>query len=189
MDNYKGSIELISGLTPKNNGNFPLLNTEQIQAKSDGTRLDKVLEDLDSSIKDGGVGKEQINGSKTGEIFNDYTDNIASGNLSHSEGSKTTSSGDFSHAEGLDTTAAGRASHASGQGTYASGNNQTVMGKYNTKDTKNEYGLIIGNGTDDTHRSNAFAVDWNGNITTPKGTMSVISTEDIDEVCVYEYKN
>ena len=68
MDNYKGSIELISGLTPKNNGNFPLLNTEQIQAKSDGTRLDKVLENLNSDIKNG-VGKSQINGSKTANFL------------------------------------------------------------------------------------------------------------------------
>lgn len=187
MDNYKGSIELISGLTPKNNGNFPLLNTEQIQAKSDGTRLYQVLENLDSDIKNG-VGKSQINGSKTGEIFNDYTNNVASGDKSHSEGFKTSSSGDYSHAEGLDTIASGKASHSSGQGTDASGNCQTVIGKFNIKDGKNEYGLIIGNGTDDTHRSNAFAVDWDGNIITPNGTMSVISTEDIDEVCVYEYK-
>lgn len=186
MDNYKGSIELISGLKQKNNGNFPLLNTEQIQAKSDGTRLDKVLADLGSDIESG-VGKTQVNGSKTGEIFNDYTNNTALGDKAHAEGSGTMATGDYSHAEGLDTTAAGRASHASGQGTYASGNHQTVMGKYNTKDTKNEYSFIIGNGTDDTHRSNALSVDWNGNITTPKGTMSPISISDIDEICVYTY--
>lgn len=184
MDNYKGSIELISGLKQKNNGDFPLLNTEQIQAKSDGTRLNEVIDDLNSNINNG-VGKSQINGSNTGEIFNDYTNNIASGDKSHSEGSETTSSGDYSHAEGLNTVASGKASHSSGQGTYASGNCQTSIGRFNVKDDKNEYGLIIGNGTDDEHRSNAFAVDWDGNIITPNGTMAVISIEDIDEICVY----
>ena len=36
------------------------------------------------------------------------------------------------------------------------------MGKYNIKDSFSDYAFIIGNGTSDTSRSNAFAVDWNG---------------------------
>lgn len=46
IGNYNGNIELISGLKPKNNGNFPLLSTDLIQAKSDGTRLDAVIQEL-----------------------------------------------------------------------------------------------------------------------------------------------
>lgn len=50
------------------------------------------------------------------------------------------------------------------EGTLASSNYQTAIGKYNVEDTNNTYALIIGNGTDGNSRSNAFTVDWNGNI-------------------------
>ena len=88
----------------------------------------------------------------------------ASGDYSHTEGSSTTAFGKYSHAEGYNTTASGNHSHAEGQYTKASGNQQHVQGKYNIEDTVNKYTMIIGNGTSDTTRSNAFTVDWNGNI-------------------------
>lgn len=102
---------------------------------------------------------------------------VASGNYSHSEGSNTTASGDRSHAEGEFTNASGRNAHTQGQntkaigecshaeGTYtiASSINQHVQGKFNIEDSDNKYAFIIGNGTY-SQRSNAFAVDWNGNI-------------------------
>lgn len=40
---YNGSIELISGLKPKNNGDFPLVNAQDVQADDDGTRLPVML--------------------------------------------------------------------------------------------------------------------------------------------------
>lgn len=40
---YNGSIELISGLKPKNNGDFPLVNAPDVQVDEDGTRLPAVL--------------------------------------------------------------------------------------------------------------------------------------------------
>ena len=46
---------------------------------------------------------------------------IASGNVSHAEGSSTTASGSCSHAEGSSTTASAGYSHAEGSGTMASG--------------------------------------------------------------------
>lgn len=48
-NNYNGSVELISGLKPKNNGNFPLVHAHDVQVDSQGTRLDEKL----SSIGDG----------------------------------------------------------------------------------------------------------------------------------------
>ena len=60
-------------------------------------------------------------GSVGGEIFNDYTDNIASGEYSHAEGRGTTASGSISHAEGFYTIASGNASHSEGYGATASG--------------------------------------------------------------------
>ena len=54
-----------------------------------------------------------------GEIFNNYDANVASGYMSHAEGSGTTASGMYSHAEGQNTEANGRHSHAEGYQTHA----------------------------------------------------------------------
>lgn len=40
---YNGSIELISGLKTKNNGDFPLVNAPDVQVDDDGTRLPEML--------------------------------------------------------------------------------------------------------------------------------------------------
>ena len=97
----------------------------------------------------------------------------ASGDTSHAEGSGTTASGYYSHAEGYETTASGDKSHTEGYYTKASSENQHVQGKFNVEDTAGTYAMIIGNGyatfNNETHRtdiirSNAFTVDWNGNI-------------------------
>lgn len=88
------------------------------------------------------------------EIFNDYKErtfatdgtvnqgNVASGEFSHAEGTKTTAVGyaahaegeatkanyEASHAEGINTEASGAAAHAEGTGTKASGNNSHAEG-------------------------------------------------------------
>ena len=51
-----------------------------------------------------------------------------------------------------------------GEMLIATGDRQLVTGKYNVEDTNDKYALIIGNGSDDSNRSNAFAVDWNGGL-------------------------
>ena len=72
-------------------------------------------------------------------------------------------------------TAHGCSSVVSGYGLYCDAVNQTVLGRYNAKDAGSadnawnsyygKYVLIIGNGSDSgTGRSNAFAVDWDGNL-------------------------
>lgn len=86
----------------------------------------------------------------------------AEGNMSHSEGYNTTARGAFSHAEGKDSIASGSAAHASGLGTIAKGTNQTAIGKYNIQDDKNEFAFVVGNGTSDSARANAFTIDWAG---------------------------
>lgn len=69
----------------------------------------------------------------------------------------------------------GGSSVVSGYGLYCDAVNQTVLGRYNAKDVGTvdnawnsyygKYVLIIGNGSDsNTGRSNAFAVDWDGNL-------------------------
>ena len=86
----------------------------------------------DIQIQSGGVGKVDPNSGNTGEIFNNYNKNKASGNFSHAEGYMTTASGNRSHAEGSDTTASGSKSHAEGQSTIADGEASHAEG-YATK--------------------------------------------------------
>ena len=88
----------------------------------------------------------------------------ALGENSHAEGRATTARGNNSHAEGRATTASGENSHAQNYYTRAASDNQTAIGKFNIEDANNVYALIIGNGTADDARSNAFTVDWDGNI-------------------------
>lgn len=89
---------------------------------------------------------------------------IASGTASHAEGISTKAIGAYSHAEGYGSRASGRASHAGGYYTSAESYYQTAIGKFNTTDANDTYALIIGNGADVNHRSNALTVDWNGEI-------------------------
>ena len=46
---YTGSIDLISGLRPKNNGNFPLIDAKAVYVDDD-TRLDAALEKLENEL-------------------------------------------------------------------------------------------------------------------------------------------
>lgn len=47
---YQGSIELIGGLKPKNNGSFPLMEAKDIQVDSEGKRLDEALNGINTSV-------------------------------------------------------------------------------------------------------------------------------------------
>lgn len=46
MAEYSGSIDLVSGIRPKNNGKFPLVNAKDVQVDDDGKRLDTILTEL-----------------------------------------------------------------------------------------------------------------------------------------------
>ncbi len=92
----------------------------------------------------------------------------ATGMYSHAEGARTESGHVGSHAEGGNTTADGGYSHAEGYGTVAKGTYQHVEGVNNVEDKVSAF--IIGNGEhndespeEDTN-SNAFTVDWDGNV-------------------------
>ena len=89
-------------------------------------------------------------------------DTKASGEQSHAEGYSSKASGKGSHAEGRYSEASGEGSHAGGRFTVADGNYMTAIGKYNTRNSSKAF--AIGNGTSDKARSDAFAVDWKGNI-------------------------
>lgn len=88
----------------------------------------------------------------------------ASGVFSHAEGSQTRANGPTSHAEGDGAWASGFASHAEGYGTEATGKYQHVQGKHNVIDEANKFADIVGNGADILNKSNAYALDWDGNL-------------------------
>ena len=84
----------------------------------------------------------------------------ATGNSAHSEGVESKATGNVSHAEGWKTKASGVASHSAGEGTIAAGRGQCAVGKYNVSDTSSMF--IVGKGSSDTSRSNAFKVTNTG---------------------------
>ena len=94
----------------------------------------------------------------------------ASGLVSHAEGSST-ATGQWSHAEGDETLASASCSHAQNEGTVADQSNQTAIGVYNTKNNTNNL-FVVGNGSSNSNRSDAFQVDTSGN-TIMAGTITV----------------
>lgn len=94
-------------------------------------------------------------------------DTQATGQDSHAEGIRSKATGNFSHAEGVDCNAKEHASHAEGTATIANGRNQHVQGRFNVADNDNKFADIVGNGSSEgleTERSNAYALDWDGNL-------------------------
>lgn len=161
-----------------------------------------ILGNGDITIEGGGVG--QATEATGGEIFNDYTNNTATGQYSHAEGNLTSSlgiashseggltraSGIYSHAEGNQAYANGKASHAEGSLTTANNDYEHAQGIYNVSNTPTEedYKTIhsIGIGTSTNDRKNAQEVLLNGDHyiigignydgTNPKGTDSPAQT-------------
>ena len=89
---------------------------------------------------------------------------IARGLWAHAEGVQTRANGVNSHAEGDGALASGHVSHAEGYGTEAAGEYQHVQGKHNVVDEANKFADIVGNGADILNKSNAYALDWEGNL-------------------------
>lgn len=88
----------------------------------------------------------------------------ASGVNSHSSGANTVASGVGSFAEGSYTTAAADYSHAAGLYTRTKDNYSFVIGKYNDYSILASTLFMVGNGTDDDHRSNALYLTSNGEL-------------------------
>ena len=85
----------------------------------------------------------------------------ASGVSSFITGIEGEASGRASFVSGVDSNATGEASSALGKGTIASSSGGLSCGRYNNGG--NDYLFAVGNGTDDSNRSNAFTVTENGN--------------------------
>ena len=101
---------------------------------------------------------------------------LADGAHSHSEGSYTKSYGIGSHAEGISGESWGSYSHASGQYTIIGTDYGTSIGKFN--DTSENVLFVIGDGTSDSDRRDAFYVSTAGN-TRVGGNLDVSKNVDI----------
>ena len=106
----------------------------------------------------------------------------ATASAAHAEGADTAALGDASHAEGKENKASGKYSHAGGFRNEAKNFAGTVIGQYAKKSTKSatKYdstaeAFVVGNGTADNARSNAFEVHFNG---TAKLGDKAVATED-----------
>lgn len=141
-------------------------------------------------LKNNAVGKKTIEG---GEIFNDYGNNHAVGNLSHAEGCSTIANGDNSHTEGYITYTYGICSHTEGDHTIANNYAEHASGQWNKSTTSGTDSATtwkgdniatlfsIGNGTGvgADRRKNAFEVKQDGTILIQKPTTSeVINLQD-----------
>lgn len=89
-----------------------------------------------------------------------------SGDYSFAGGAGNNVSGPFSVAMGERNTASGDNSVSIGKGLIAVGDTQTALGRFNVDETEFDMRnlFVLGNGTDDTDRSNAMAVDVAGNL-------------------------
>jgi hypothetical protein len=101
------------------------------------------------------------------------------GQFSHAEGFDTLSFGEHSHAEGWSTRALGQASHTEGFATIASGSFQHVQGQYNKHGDTTSL-MIVGNGTADNARRDAFKVRMSGSIVLPTTQSSAPSWTGTD---------
>lgn len=95
-------------------------------------------------------------------VFGD--ENVVKGTLSSAFGAGNHITADCGVALGTDNVISGVNSTAIGLALKASGHDQTVVGQYNIEDTTNKYSFIVGNGTNNTARSNALAVSKLGDV-------------------------
>ena len=106
-------------------------------------------------------------GSLSGEVFNDYSSNIAEGNYSHAEGTRAQAIGDYSHAGGDNVVSKGAYSFSHGFFLSASNTNEIALGKCNVSTTGGATSATtlfsIGNGST-SQRSNAIEIKNNGDI-------------------------
>lgn len=128
-------------------------------AKGNGVHAEGLYTKIDSYGAHVEGWGSKVSGGFKGQHAEGYR-TISSNDYAHSEGKETKASGAASHAEGDNTIAEGEASHAGGIRTKASGQAQTAIGKYNVDSEKALF--IVGNGSDDNMRSNAFEVFEDG---------------------------
>lgn len=109
-------------------------------------------------------------GNSTGYVTAGQKSGTTLGEHATAEGESTTASGYCSHAQGKSTVASGYYSFAGGIGTVVNANSGTAIGHYNAYTPNLQPAankappLVIGNGSSDDKRSNAFRVSTDGKV-------------------------
>lgn len=125
---------------------------------------------------------EDAQGDKYGNEYVRYGENLENSEyaqLKIEPGTRKddTNIGIGSFVTGNNCEASGVCSFAGGDNTVAKGKNQTVVGKYNEKDTDDKYAFVVGGGTSDNDRNNLMTVDWDGNV---KYKGSIIANNNVE---------
>lgn len=146
-------------------------NGASINGTGNGATASGIANGKEASIQatsDGAVASGFANGD--GAIIKaDGAGTVASG-FANGEGASIQAMTEGAVASGVadetngNVEASGQASQAFGIGVKAMQNAQMVVGKCNVEDEDNSFQFIVGNGTDDEHRHNAFAVTKSGEL-------------------------
>ncbi len=119
----------------------------------------------------------------------------ALGDTSHAEGIRTEASGDASHTQGNFTKATEFCSSAAGYYTEATKEGTFVCGRYNAEMTGSGYvgnstgtAFVVGNGTRNDEKSNAFTVNFDGTVSA-SGAISGAAAADYAEYFEWEDGN
>lgn len=158
-----GSFSHVEGVSSKSIGNYSHAEGQATTASGNSSHAEG-----ETSVASGNKSHAEGGGCVSSGTCShaEGSSSSATGDTCHAEGMGTTASGYYTHSEGAGTIASGYCSHAEGSGTKASSESQHVEGKYNVEDSNNKFAHIIGNGTSNNARSNAYAVDWDGKIYT-----------------------
>ena len=152
-----GDYSFSQGLNNTSSGNYS--HVEGRGSTSSGFYSHAEGKGTDSSGSDSHAeGANTISSGVSSHAEGDGTESF--GANSHSEGQDTLANAKGSHAEGSGTTTYGEYSHSEGLGTITNGQFQHVQGQFNLTASTNS-AFIIGNGSDDSNRSNLVFASGN----------------------------
>lgn len=178
--NSSGEILDNHGLTYKKSYSFGVAEGEQTKALGRGSHSEGYYTETEEEYSHA-EGWKTVSRGLGSHTEGNMTQTI--GNFSHAEGFGTTSKGACSHAEGMSTEAIGDKSHTEGFATRALEMYQHVEGVYNADNPNALH--IVGNGTSENARKNAFEVLKDGRAkvqTAPKDNDDVVRKGDLANI-------
>lgn len=184
----EGNLTQAQGVASHAEGESTIASGEASHSEGSSTQANGVSSHAEGNASIAGSDFAHAEGNTTTasgqSSHSEGADTIASGLTAHAEGSASEAQGDASHAGGDTSIAEGTNSFAHGEGAYAQALNQIAVGRFNVKQgtagslVVGDDAFIVGNGTNDGLRSNAFSVGNDGLITMNKGGKRVRSRID-----------
>ena len=178
--NSSGEILDNHGLTYKESYSFSVAEGEQTKALGRGSHSEGYYTKTEGDYSHV-EGWKTVSRGLASHAEGSQTNAI--GKYSHAEGFGTSAIGDDSHSEGMSTEARGYASHVEGFATRALEKCQHVEGVYNADNPNALH--IVGNGTSENARKNAFVVLKDGRAkvqTAPKDNDDVVRKGDLANI-------